>query len=309
MVILLANSVFSLLFLVSCFLLTASLLFLLECELLALLFVTIYVGAIAVLFLFISSNFLAEQKLTASEFLIITLFAIIGLVLLCSTNDFLSVAHCSDGLANKPANCTSHTWTQHAKEVDQGLSEFFVLGAWLLYVFLVWGILQIYYPVCKPETLFILALLVFVFLASVLLFSFMRITTSLFSDMALWARFVYLQSLFITIYSLTWVIALRDKNGLEEFFPTGDKQAFSWVYLEFWVALLFIKATQAYPFYKPLLVFLLKLIIPYTLIKTFFCLTLTAFAALSLTLFKKLRFIANNYSTFASQIINKDSKN
>ena len=46
------HPVFSLLFLVSSFLFSSFLLFLLECEFLALLFVVIYVGAVAVLFLF-----------------------------------------------------------------------------------------------------------------------------------------------------------------------------------------------------------------------------------------------------------------
>lgn len=46
------HPVFSLLFLVSSFLFSSFLLFLLECEFLALLFIVIYVGAIAVLFLF-----------------------------------------------------------------------------------------------------------------------------------------------------------------------------------------------------------------------------------------------------------------
>ena len=53
MVILSNHPVFSLLFLVSCFLNSSLLLFFLECEFLALLFVIIYVGAIAVLFLFV----------------------------------------------------------------------------------------------------------------------------------------------------------------------------------------------------------------------------------------------------------------
>jgi len=48
------HPVFSLLFLVGCFVFSALLLFLLECEFLALLFIVIYVGAIAVLFLFAS---------------------------------------------------------------------------------------------------------------------------------------------------------------------------------------------------------------------------------------------------------------
>lgn len=53
MVIMVQNSVYSVLFLVLSFISAASLLLLFECEFLALIFVIIYVGAIAVLFLFI----------------------------------------------------------------------------------------------------------------------------------------------------------------------------------------------------------------------------------------------------------------
>jgi len=52
MVVVSQHPVFSLLFLVSSFIISSFLLFLLECELLALLFIIVYVGAIAVLFLF-----------------------------------------------------------------------------------------------------------------------------------------------------------------------------------------------------------------------------------------------------------------
>lgn len=52
MVIISNHAVFSLLFLVLCFIFSSFLLFLLECEFLALIFIVIYVGAIAVLFLF-----------------------------------------------------------------------------------------------------------------------------------------------------------------------------------------------------------------------------------------------------------------
>jgi len=51
-VVLVNNPIFSLLFLILCFIFSSFLLFLLECEFLALIFITIYVGAIAVLFLF-----------------------------------------------------------------------------------------------------------------------------------------------------------------------------------------------------------------------------------------------------------------
>ena len=53
MVIISNHAVFSLLFLVLCFIFSSFLLFLLECEFLALVFIVIYVGAIAVLFLFV----------------------------------------------------------------------------------------------------------------------------------------------------------------------------------------------------------------------------------------------------------------
>jgi NADH-quinone oxidoreductase subunit J len=61
MVVISRHQVFSLLFLVGSFLLSAFLLLVLECEFLALLFIVIYVGAIAVLFLF--SVMMLESKL------------------------------------------------------------------------------------------------------------------------------------------------------------------------------------------------------------------------------------------------------
>lgn len=61
MVVVAQHAVFSLLFLISCFLSSSFLLFLLECEFLALLFIIVYVGAIAILFLF--SIMMLESKL------------------------------------------------------------------------------------------------------------------------------------------------------------------------------------------------------------------------------------------------------
>lgn len=52
MVIYAQHSVFSLIFLITSFLISSFILFILECEFLALLFIIIYVGAIAILFLF-----------------------------------------------------------------------------------------------------------------------------------------------------------------------------------------------------------------------------------------------------------------
>lgn len=62
MVVVSQHPVFSLLFLVSSFVFASFILFLLECELLALLFIIIYVGAIAILFLF--AIMMLESKLT-----------------------------------------------------------------------------------------------------------------------------------------------------------------------------------------------------------------------------------------------------
>ncbi len=53
MVVTVQNSVYSVLFLVLSFICASVILFLLECEFIALIFITIYVGAIAVLFLFV----------------------------------------------------------------------------------------------------------------------------------------------------------------------------------------------------------------------------------------------------------------
>lgn len=62
MVIISKHPVFSLLFLIASFIFSAFLLFLFECEFLALLFIVLYVGAIAVLFLF--SVMMLEAKFT-----------------------------------------------------------------------------------------------------------------------------------------------------------------------------------------------------------------------------------------------------
>jgi NADH-quinone oxidoreductase subunit J len=52
MVIVVKHPVFSLLFLVASFIFSAFMLFMLECEFLAFLFIVVYVGAVAILFLF-----------------------------------------------------------------------------------------------------------------------------------------------------------------------------------------------------------------------------------------------------------------
>lgn len=84
MVIIAQHPVFSLLFLVSCFILSSFLLFLLECEFLAFLFIVVYVGAIAILFLFaimmLESKLNNLSKNTIKYFPIGVLFSIVLLL-------------------------------------------------------------------------------------------------------------------------------------------------------------------------------------------------------------------------------------
>nr|WDD39283.1 NADH dehydrogenase subunit 6 [Gomphonema parvulum] len=84
MVIIAQHPVFSLLFLVSCFIFSSFLLFLLECEFLAFLFIVVYVGAIAILFLFaimmLESKLNNLSKNTVKYFPIGILFSIVLLL-------------------------------------------------------------------------------------------------------------------------------------------------------------------------------------------------------------------------------------
>ena len=84
MVIIAQHPVFSLLFLVSCFIFSSLLLFLLECEFLAFLFIVVYVGAIAILFLFaimmLESKLSNLSKNTIKYFPIGILFSIVLLL-------------------------------------------------------------------------------------------------------------------------------------------------------------------------------------------------------------------------------------
>jgi len=83
-VIIAQHPVFSLLFLVSCFIFSSFLLFLLECEFLAFLFIVVYVGAIAILFLFaimmLESKLNNLSKNTIKYFPIGILFSIVLLL-------------------------------------------------------------------------------------------------------------------------------------------------------------------------------------------------------------------------------------
>jgi NADH-quinone oxidoreductase subunit J len=68
MVILAQNAVYSVLFLVLSFIISASLLILLECEYMAFIFIIIYVGAIAVLFLFVVMMLDLKKNIIKKDF-------------------------------------------------------------------------------------------------------------------------------------------------------------------------------------------------------------------------------------------------
>lgn len=83
MVISVQNSLYSVLFLICSFVSAASMLFIIECEFLALLFIIIYVGAIAVLFLFVVMMLdLKTVNLTKNTFKYFPLGSFISIVFL-----------------------------------------------------------------------------------------------------------------------------------------------------------------------------------------------------------------------------------
>jgi NADH-quinone oxidoreductase subunit J len=107
---LLQHPVFSLLFLVSSFLFASFILFLLECEFLALLFIVVYVGAIAILFLFavmmLESKF---KNLSKNLFKYIPVGFIFGLLFLVPlinsiSNQFNNNSYSNGLLLNKFQN-------------------------------------------------------------------------------------------------------------------------------------------------------------------------------------------------------------
>ena len=128
------HPVFSLLFLVSSFLFSSFLLFLLECEFLALLFVVIYVGAVAVLFLF--AIMMLEFKLynlakNLTKYIPVGL--IFGLILLIPllqqiSNQFVVTAQPEDFIFNKHASWFDLTNSVTDVEVyGQILYSYFIL--------------------------------------------------------------------------------------------------------------------------------------------------------------------------------------
>jgi len=84
MVIVVQNSIHSVLFLVLSFISAAGISFLLECEFLALLFIIIYVGAIAILFLFVVMMLDTKTETSSKNSLkYIPIGSFVGLVFLC----------------------------------------------------------------------------------------------------------------------------------------------------------------------------------------------------------------------------------
>ena len=95
------------------------------------------------LFFFIISDFLKDYKLTSFEYLLLLLFAVLGLVLLCSTSDFITtflaielISLCSYLLASFRKN-SSYSLEAGIKYLVVGAisSSFFLLGSSFIYAY------------------------------------------------------------------------------------------------------------------------------------------------------------------------------
>jgi NADH:ubiquinone oxidoreductase subunit 2 (subunit N) len=91
----------------------------------------------------IISNSLKEQKLTSFEYLLITLFAVLGLMLMCSSNDLLTV-YISMELSSLSLYIIASFKKDSSYSIESGLkyfitgalsSAFFLLGSSFIYVF------------------------------------------------------------------------------------------------------------------------------------------------------------------------------
>jgi NADH:ubiquinone oxidoreductase subunit 2 (subunit N) len=81
----------------------------------------------AALYFLIISNYLKQQRLIAFEYLIIVLFAVLGLVLLCSSNDFLT-AYLSIELSSLALYILASFRKNSSYSVESGL-KYFIIGA------------------------------------------------------------------------------------------------------------------------------------------------------------------------------------
>jgi NADH-quinone oxidoreductase subunit J len=115
MVIMVQNSVYSILFLVLSFVSSASLLCLLEYEFMTLIFILIYVGAIAVLFLFvvmmldIKTANLAKDSIKYLPFASFVAFIFVTEILLVISNNFKSNPYLGSFLSNNYINWLDKT--------------------------------------------------------------------------------------------------------------------------------------------------------------------------------------------------------
>lgn len=96
----------------------------------------------ASLYFLIISNFLKQQKLISFEYLLVTLFSVLGLVLLCSSNDFLT-AYLAIELSSLSFYILAAFRKTSTYSVESGLkyfvigaisSSFFLLGSSFLYL-------------------------------------------------------------------------------------------------------------------------------------------------------------------------------
>ena len=95
------------------------------------------------IFFLIISNFLKQQRLTSFEYLLMLLFAILGLVLLCSSNDLLT-AYLAIELSSLASYVLASFKKTSSYSVESGLkyfvtgalsSAFFLLGSSFIYGF------------------------------------------------------------------------------------------------------------------------------------------------------------------------------
>ena len=95
------------------------------------------------LFFFIISDFLKDYKITSFEYLLLLMFAVLGLILLCTANDFLTiflsielVSLCSYLLASF-RKISSHSLESGIKYLVVGAisSSFFLLGSSFIYAY------------------------------------------------------------------------------------------------------------------------------------------------------------------------------
>ena len=106
-------------------------------------FTKILICLFSIFYFMIIANFLKEQKLTSFEYLLIILFAILGLLLMCSSNDLL-MAYLAIELSSLAFYILASFRKVSSYSVESGIkyfvtgavsSAFFLLGSSLIYGF------------------------------------------------------------------------------------------------------------------------------------------------------------------------------